>query len=136
MIGLVVVTHGELGDGLIRAAETILGKIPRTAIVSINVQDDPEVIRGQIQEAIESVEDSDGVLILTDMFGGTPSNCSLAFLEADKVEVLTGVNLPAIIKIAEQRQSLDLAGLARTARDYGRRAISIAGEILSKDIGD
>jgi len=135
VIGLITVTHLDLGQAVIRAAEFIMGKIPRVAEVAIDVQDRPEDIQTEIQAAIEAVDEGQGVLILTDMFGGTPANLSLVFLDRDRVEVLTGINLPMVIKLAELREKLPLAELASAVRDYGRRSISIAGEILQKDAG-
>jgi mannose PTS system EIIA component len=132
MIGFVVVTHGRLGAELINTAEFILGKIENCTAVSITGQDSPEQIRDHIQEAIKSNERGQGVLVLTDMFGGTPSNLSLAFLEPGQVEVLTGVNLPMIIKIAQSRDKQSLAELAQSVGAYGRKSISVAGEILNK----
>jgi PTS system mannose-specific IIA component len=133
MIGFVVVTHGRLGAELINTAEFILGRIENCTAVSINGQDSPEQIRDRIQEAIKkSNEHGNGVLVLTDMFGGTPSNLSLAFLEPGQVEVLTGVNLPMIIKIAQSRDKQSLAELAQSVGAYGRKSISVAGEILNK----
>jgi PTS system mannose-specific IIA component len=136
VIGLVTVTHLNLGAEVIRAAEFILGKLPRVGVVAIDQQSAPEDIKTEISDAVSGVDDGQGVLILTDMFGGTPANLSLVFLEPGRVEVLTGINLPMVIKLAEMRDKYPLAELAARVRDYGRRSISIAGEILTKDAGD
>lgn len=136
MIGLVTVTHLNLGAEVIRAAEFILGKLPRVGVVAIDQQSVPEDIKTEISDAVSGVDDGQGVLILTDMFGGTPANLSLVFLDPGRVEVLTGINLPMVIKLAEMRDKYPLAELAARVRDYGRRSISIAGEILTKDAGD
>src|SRR6185437_10225697 len=100
MIGVVVVTHGQLATELLNAAETIVGELPRFAAVSIGWHEDTEDARAEIAEAIARVEQGQGVLILTDMFGGTPSNLAMTFLEPNRIEVLTGVNLPMLIKLA------------------------------------
>lgn len=132
MIGLVIVTHGRLGAELIATAELILGRIERTLSVSIDGQISPESMRAEIEQAIKTVNEGQGVMVLTDMFGGTPSNLSLSFLSSDKVEVLTGVNLPMIIKTIQTREDLKLSDLAQTVGDYGRRSITVAGQILNQ----
>src|ERR1051326_7843935 len=100
MIGVVVVTHGQLATELLNAAEMIVGELPRFAAVSIGWHDDVNDAREEIKQAIHRVAGEAGVLILTDMFGGTPSNIGITFVEPDKVEVITGVNLPMLIKLA------------------------------------
>jgi PTS system mannose-specific IIA component len=135
VIGLVTVTHLNMGAEIVRAAEFILGKIPRVASVAIGPQGAPESIKAEIEAAVAGVDDGQGVMILTDMFGGTPANLSLVYLDPGRVEVLTGINLPMVIKLAELRDKHALAELAARVRDYGRRSISIAGEILQKDAG-
>src|SRR3954470_9744852 len=99
MIGVVVVTHGQLATELVNSAETIVGELPRFAAVSIGWHEDTEDARTEIEQAITRVDDGNGVLILTDMFGGTPSNLAMTFLAEGRVEVLTGVNLPMLIKL-------------------------------------
>ena len=133
MIGFVVVTHGRLGAELINTAEFILGKIDPSASVAINGQDSPDDIRKNIEKAVKAQDRGQGVLILTDMFGGTPSNISLSFMSKEKIEVLTGVNLPMIIKLVQNRdKDMSLKELAQTIGEYGRKSINVAGEILNK----
>jgi PTS system mannose-specific IIA component len=132
MIGIVVVSHGLVAEELVKAARTIVGEIPAIAAVSIGWTDDMTVARDAIARALDSVG-GEKVLILTDMFGGTPTNVSLPFLSA-KVEILTGVNLPMLIKLASLREG-DLLEVARAIRDQGRGAVYVASEILGKSSG-
>jgi PTS system mannose-specific IIA component len=135
MIGVVVVTHGQLATELVNAAEMIVGDLPRFAAVSIGWHDDVNDAREDIDQAIARVrvDGEDGVLVLTDMFGGTPSNLGMTFLEKDRVEVITGVNLPMLIKLAGLRGTSDLLAVARQLRDDGRGAIWVASDLLSGD---
>jgi PTS system mannose-specific IIA component len=130
MIGVVVVTHGQLATELLNAAETIVGDLPRFAAVSIGWHDDTEDARGEIQQALARVEEGAGVLILTDMFGGTASNLAMSFLSPGKVEVITGVNLPMLIKLANLPEQSDLLVAARDMREHGRNAIWVASDLL------
>ena len=130
MIGVLVVTHGQLAIELVKAAEMIVGALPRFVAVSIGWHDDVTTAREAIAQAIERVQGAEGVLILTDMFGGTPSNLGLTFLEANRVEIITGVNLPMLIKLAELQTSSDLLKVAREMRDNGRNAIWVASDLL------
>ena len=130
MIGVVVVTHGQLATELVNAAETIVGDLPTLTAVSIGWHDDVNDARDEIAQAIERVDGGNGVLVLTDMFGGTPSNLGLTFLEKDRIEVITGVNLPMLIKLAQLPQSKDLLAVARQMRDDGRNAIWVASDLL------
>jgi PTS system mannose-specific IIA component len=130
MIGVVVVTHGQLATELVNSAEMIVGDLPQFAAVSIGWHDDVNDAREEIAQAIERVRGDEGVLVLTDMFGGTPSNVGMTFLEKDRVEVITGVNLPMVIKLANLRQSPDLLTVARQMRDDGRNAIWVASDFL------
>ena len=132
MIGVVVVTHGQLATELLNAAEMIVGDLPRFAAVSIGWHDDVTDAREDIAQAIERVRgDGDaGVLLLTDMFGGTPSNLAMTFIETNKIEVITGVNLPMLIKLAGLKSSSNLLGVAREMRDDGRSAIWVASDLL------
>jgi PTS system mannose-specific IIA component len=127
MIGIVVVTHGRLGEELVNAAQTIVGTMPLIAVVSLGWSDDVTRSREAIKSAVGEVR-SDGVLLLTDMFGGTPTNLSLSFL-SEHVEIVTGVNLPMLIKLANHREE-PLGELARMARDHGQRSIVMASELL------
>ena len=130
MIGVVVVTHGQLATELVNAAETIVGDLPQFAAVSIGWHDDVDDAREEIKQAIGRVQGTDGVLVLTDMFGGTPANLALTLLEADRVEVMTGVNLPMLIKLAGARTSTNLLAVAREMREHGRNAIWEASDLL------
>src|SRR5215475_7693438 len=131
-VGVVVVTHGQLAAELLNAAEMIVGDLPRFTAVSIGWHDDVEVAREAIAAAIRKVDAGAGVLVLTDMFGGTPSNLGLSLLEAGRVEVVTGVNLPMLIKLA-RAESGDLLTIARHLCDHGRAAIRVASELLRGD---
>jgi len=130
MIGVVVVTHGQLATELVNAAETIVGELPRFAAVSIGWHEDTEDARNEIAQAIARVDDGTGVLILTDMFGGTPSNLAMTFLAEGRVEVITGVNLPMLIKLVNMPQPSDLLAVARDMREHGRNAIWVASDLL------
>ena len=132
-VGVVVVTHGQLATELLNAAEMIVGDLPRFTAVSIGWHDDVDLAREAIVRAIAKVDAGAGVLVLTDMFGGTPSNLGLSLLEAGRVEVLTGVNLPMLIKLARVTSALDLASLAREMCDHGRAAIRVASDLLRTD---
>jgi len=129
MIGVVVVTHGQLATELLNAAETIVGELPRFAAVSIGWHEDTEDARADIARAIGRVSQDGGVLILTDMFGGTPSNLAMTFL-GDTVEVITGVNLPMLIKLAGLGERADLLTAAREMREQGKAAIWVASDLL------
>jgi PTS system mannose-specific IIA component len=131
--GVVVVSHGQLATELLNAAETIVGELPRFAAVSIGWHDDVGMARGTIEKAIEKVDGGAGVLLLTDMFGGTPSNLGMTFLAADRVEVVTGVNLPMLIKLAKAPAETDLLALARALCEHGRAAIRVASDLLRAD---
>ena len=129
MIGVVVVTHGQLATELLNAAETIVGELPRFAAVSIGWHEDTADARTEIAEAVRRVSGDAGVLILTDMFGGTPSNLAMTFL-GNAVEVITGVNLPMLIKLANLAEQADLTTAAREIREQGRAAIWVASDLL------
>jgi PTS system mannose-specific IIA component len=129
-VGVVVVTHGQLATELLNAAEMIVGDLPRFAAVSIGWHDDVTLAREAIGHAIERVQAGRGVLILTDMFGGTPSNLGLSFLEAGRVEVVTGVNLAMLIKLAKVPEGPDLLALARELCEDGRAAIRVASDLI------
>jgi mannose PTS system EIIA component len=131
MVGALVVSHGHLAQELVAAAEMIVGEILHIQAVSIGWHDDVNDARKEIEKRIGEVEDGSGVLILTDMFGGTPSNVSFPFHEPGRVDVVTGVNLPMIIRIAGQKPGETLELLARAARDQGRANISLASDFLN-----
>ena len=130
MIGVVVVTHGQLATELLNAAETIVGDLPRFAAVSIGWHEDTDGARDEIASAVARVQQGQGVLILTDMFGGTPSNLAMTFLAQDNVEVITGVNLPMLIQLAGLAEQATLLAAAREMREHGRNAIWVASELL------
>jgi PTS system mannose-specific IIA component len=136
--GVVVVTHGQLAAELLNAAEMIVGDLPHFAAVSIGWHEDVDSAREEIGRAIERVRekiaDGDGgergVLVLTDMFGGTPANLGVTFLEKDKVEVITGLNLAMLMKLARPSKESDLLTLAREIREQGRNAIWVASDLI------
>ena len=130
MIGVVVITHGQLATELVNSAEMIVGDLPHFTAVSIGWHDDVNDAREDIAQAIERVRGDGGVLLLTDMFGGTPSNLGMTFLERDRVEVITGVNLPMLIKLAGKTRSSDLLAVAQEMREHGRNAIWVASDFL------
>jgi mannose PTS system EIIA component len=130
MIGVVVVTHGQLATELVNAAETIVGDQPGFAAVSIGWHDAVELARDEIAEAIARVDSGSGVIVLTDMFGGTPSNLAITFLAETRVEVITGVNLPMLLKLAGTREVANLRELARRIREDGRTGIWVASDLL------
>ena len=131
MIGILIVTHCELGSALIEAAEFIIGSRPEDMEpVSIDLNENAEKLRKKISDGIKKVDRNEGVLILTDMFGGTPSNLSYTFLEEGRVEVVSGVNLPMLVKALNTRSKQDLANLAATVEAFGKKSISMASGIL------
>ena len=131
MIGALVVTHGHLGQELVAAAEMIVGDISRMQAVSIGWHDDVNDARTDMEKRISEVDSGAGVLILTDMFGGTPSNIAFSFHEPGRIDVVTGVNLPMIIKIVSQKEGDTLENLAQVVRDQGRASISTASDFLN-----
>jgi PTS system mannose-specific IIA component len=130
-IGGVIISHGQLANELVAAAETVVGDIPHIAAVSIGWHDDVELAKSEIERSIKQVSSGAGVLLLTDMFGGTPTNIAAMFIEEGQVDVITGVNLPMVIKLASQNRELSLAEMAAMVESQGRQAIYRAGEILS-----
>jgi len=131
MIGLVIVTHGKLAIELQHAAEHVVGPQDNLETVCIGPDDDMERRRDDIRAAVKRVDAKNGVILLTDMFGGTPSNLAISMLRDGKVEVLAGVNLPMLIKLAEARQTASLSEAAEKAKDAGQRYIAIASQILA-----
>jgi PTS system mannose-specific IIA component len=133
MIGIVVVTHGNLAGELVQAARTIVGDIPGIKAVSIGWADDAASARGAIEAALVEVG-GEGALVLTDMFGGTPTNLTLSFLRKDEVEIVTGVNLPMVLKcVALQNSGRPVAEVARIVRDRGQRSIYVASDLLADE---
>ena len=135
MIGVVVITHGQLATELVHAAETIVGDLPNFTAVSIGWHEDVQDAREAIAAAIDRVRQPGGVVLATDMFGGTPSNLGITFLEQDKVEIVTGVNLPMMIKAASLKDATSLTEVARTLREHGKNAIWVASDLLAGSTG-
>jgi len=127
----VIVSHGQVANELLSAAETIIGHVKHITAVSIGWHDDVEAAKNEIGRAIERVSEGRGVLMMTDMFGGTPTNIASMFLQAGEVEVVTGVNLPMVIKLATQQGGESLEEIARLVREQGRQGIYLAGELLA-----
>lgn len=134
-VGVVVVTHGQLALELVNAAEAIVGDMANAGAVSIGWHDDVDQAREEIGQAIERVATPAGVLVLTDMFGGTPSNLAVTFLAPGRVEVVTGVNLPMLLKLANLRNAGDLKSIARTVRDHAQGAVWVASDLLESRVG-
>lgn len=135
MIGVVIVTHCHLAEELISAAQLVVGEeLKQFQAVSVEPKDGSEAVREKILTAIRKVDSGRGVLILTDMYGGTPSNISLSFLEDKKIEVITGVNLPMLLKLATYQENFDLEQLAAFITDYGQKNINLASEVLKKRV--
>jgi PTS system mannose-specific IIA component len=132
MVGVIVITHGNLGSELIKATELIKGDLKGALAISVDAAKGVENLKKEITTAIKKVDSGNGVLILTDLFGGTPSNISLSFLKEHKVEVVTGVNLPMMLKISERQQDRNLGEFADFIRNYGKKNIYLASEILNR----
>ena len=133
MIGLVVVTHGKLATEMIAALEHVVGPQPNVAAVCIGPEDDMEERRSEIMERVEQVDSGEGVVVLTDMFGGTPSNLAISILDRANVEVIAGINLPMLVKLASVRKSEPLAAAAEAAQEVGRKYINIASRLLTQE---
>lgn len=132
-VGVVIVTHYGLGHEFLHALRLILPDAPTFHAVAIDPSQSVEEMRGSIDQTLTAADEGQGVLILTDMFGGTPSNISLSFLEDRRVEVVTGLNLPMLIKLANLQGEKSLEDLAGFVKDYGRRNISVASQILPEE---
>ena len=132
MVGIVIVTHGQFGNILIDTAETIFDtRLEAVAAVSIDLKEHVETLRKKINNGIKGVNQNDGILIMTDMFGGTPSNLSYSFLEEGKIEVISGVNLPMLIKAVNLRKKENnLHAMGKTIETYGKKSISLASELV------
>ncbi|MFL2824327.1 MAG: PTS sugar transporter subunit IIA [Alphaproteobacteria bacterium] len=133
MIGIIIVTHGNLALELKSAMEHILGIQKNIEIISIKPDDDLEIKKSALEESIKKVDEENGVIILTDMFGGTPSNLAISLLKIGKVEIISGVNLPMLIKLIGLRDSNDLQKVATESKESAQKYISIASEILSEN---
>ena len=131
MVGGVIVTHGHLASEFIAAAEMIVGHLPHVTPASIDWHDDIDVARAELERAIARVSQGRGVLLLTDMFGGAPTDMASMFLDKSEIEVVTGVNLPMILKLAVQSEDESLADIARRVYEAGRDGIHLAGELLT-----
>lgn len=131
MIGILIVTHCQLGEALIEAAEFIIGSRPKGMLfVSLDINESADKLRKKVAEGVKAVDQGEGVLILTDMFGGTPSNLSYSFLEEGRIEVISGVNLPILIKAENLRSGNELNKLAKSLEVFGKKSISLASGIL------
>jgi mannose PTS system EIIA component len=132
MIGVLITTHGGLGEELIKVAELIRGPLKGVMHISADQTKSAEELKKEISNAIKKLDKGKGVLILTDLFGGTPSNFSLSFLKEGKVEVVTGVNLPMMLKLTGERSDMTLNEYACMIKEYGKKNITVASEILRK----
>lgn len=130
MIGIVLVTHGRLAAEFLAAVEHVVGPQPQARAICIDVDDDIERRRAEIVEAVRAVDTGDGVVILTDMFGGTPSNLAISVMDRPGVEVIAGVNLPMLIKLASLRTTAPLATAVAAAQEAGRKYINVASQLL------
>lgn len=131
MIGIVIVTHSNLGEALIEAAEFIVGSRPEAIVsVSIDLNQNADKLRQKIADGIKQVDNNKGIIILTDMFGGTPSNLSYSFLEEGQIEVLAGVNLPILVQATSMRKKMEVDQLAAKLEAFGKKSISLASGIL------
>jgi len=131
MTGILVVTHANLGSSLIETLELILGNEQENLLpISIDIKEDPDNLRKKIKQGISKVNSDKGVLIFTDMFGGTPSNLAYSFLDEGKVEVISGVNLPILLKAVTSRKRMDMEKLTTSLVEHGKKSISLASDIL------
>lgn len=136
MIGILVLTHGELADQFLKTARMIgLSSEERVVALCVDPSTAPDSLRETLGKVIREIDDGDGVLILTDLFGGTPTNLSLSFLTEGKVEVVTGLNLPMIIKAVNSREGHDVRSLAKQASEAGKENIYLAGDVLRQRLG-
>jgi PTS system mannose-specific IIA component len=135
MIGLVLVTHGRLAEEFVAATEHVVGPQEGIRAISIGADDDMEQRRKDILNAVDAVDAGDGVILLTDMFGGTPSNLAISIMDKANVEVIAGINLPMLIKLASVRKACTLKEAAEAAQDSGRKYINVASKLLSGDNG-
>jgi mannose PTS system EIIA component len=133
MIGMVLVTHGNLAEEFVHAMEHVVGDQAGVAMVCIGPNDDMEARRTEISDKIAAVNEGEGVIVLTDLFGGTPSNLAISLMQAGVVEVIAGINLPMLIRLAKARRCMPLREAAAAARDAGRNYITIASEYLGQD---
>ena len=133
MIGMILVTHGRLADEFVNAMEHVVGEQAAVVTVCIGPNDDMEARRAEIRRAINEVNSGDGAIVLTDLFGGTPSNLAISLMEAGKVEVIAGINLPMLIRLAGARKAMSITDAVSAARDAGRNYITVASEFLGQE---
>jgi len=133
MIGMVLVTHGRLAEELVAALEHVVGSQPNVISVCIDPDDDMEQRRAEILDSAAKADEGDGVVLLTDMFGGTPSNLAISVMDKANVEIIAGVNLPMLIKLASVRKTESLADAIESAQEAGRKYINIASKLLAQD---
>ncbi len=133
MIGIILVTHGHLAEEFVSAMEHVVGKQDAIATICIGPSDDMEERRQEIADAIEQVDTGSGAILLTDLFGGTPSNLAISLLQQGRTEVIAGINLPMLIRLAGARKEMPLAKAAAAAREAGRNYITLASEFLGQD---
>ncbi len=132
MIGLVLVTHGRLAEEFVRAMIHVVGPQERVAPIAIGPDDDMEERRADIAAAIQEVDVGRGVIVLTDLFGGTPSNLAISLMERGRIEVIAGMNLPMLIRLGSARKSMTVVAAVAAAREAGRKYISVASEVLGE----
>ena len=133
MIGLILVTHGKLAEEFVHAMQHVVGRQEAVATVCIGPNDDMERRRRDIADAIKAVDSGEGAIVLTDLFGGTPSNLAISLMKAGKVEVIAGINLPMLIRLAKARNCMNVREATSAAREAGRNYITIASEFLGQD---
>ena len=136
MIGLVLVTHGKLADEFVNAMEHVVGPQPNIATICIGPSDDIEARRAEIAQAAQDVDTGGGAIILTDLFGGTPSNLAISLLDAGHVEVVAGINLPMLIRLASCRKTLSITDAVAAAQEAGRNYITVASQFLGQELPD
>ena len=136
MVGILIVSHGRLAEALISSVQFLVGSLQKIKGVSIWPKDKEKEVKDRIQKEIEEVDDGDGVVILTDVLGGTPTNLSISFLENEKVEVVTGVNMPMLLTLSSYRKGRSLREIGKLVKKSGRRSIILAREILGRRRGN
>ena len=132
MIGLVLVTHGRLAEEFVTAMEHVVGKQERIGTIAIGPDDDMEARRKDIADAVAAVDDGSGVILLTDLFGGTPSNLAISLMEKGRFEVIAGINLPMLIRLGSARSKMKVVDAVAAAREAGRKYITVASEVLGE----
>ncbi len=133
MIGMILVTHGHLAEEFVKAMEHVVGRQESVATVCIGPNDDVEARRSEIANAIKEIDDGDGTVVLTDLFGGTPSNLAISLMKEGSVEVIAGINLPMLIRLAGARKKMKITDAVAAAREAGRNYITVASEFLGQE---